>query len=73
MNSPVTHAECQTHMKELEDTFHKCLVEDKEEFRETVREIKEWVVRVESKFDMLIKEVGVIGIGALISFLWGKV
>lgn len=72
MNQPVTHSECQTHMKELEAKFHECLIEDKEEFRETVHEIKEWVGRVESKFDTLIKEVAIIGIGALLAFVWGK-
>ena len=72
MNTPVTHAECQAHMKELESKFHECLIEDKEEFHETVHEIKDWVCRVEEKFDTLIKEVAIIGIGAMLAFIWGK-
>lgn len=72
MNSPVTHFECQAHMAELEQKFRECLSEDKEDFKETLSEVKGWISRVEDKFDTLIKEVAVIGIGALIAFLWGK-
>lgn len=73
MNTPVTHGECLKHMEELEQRFKECISEDKADFKETLGEVKQWIGRVEGKFDTLIKEVGIIGLGALIAFLWGKV
>lgn len=72
MNSPVTRSECQAHMKEMEERFYVCLGEDKVELKEAIDDVKEFVIRVEGKFDTLIKEVAIIGIGAFLAYVWGK-
>lgn len=80
MNSPVTHGECQAHMKEMEERFHACVRDEKADFNDALDKVEAWVERVETKVtDMnnslnnLVKEVAILGIGALIAFLWGKV
>lgn len=79
MNSPVTHGECQQRMEILEQKFHTCMKEERVDLKEAIADVEEWVLRLENKIsdtnasiDNLVREIAIIGIGALIAFIWGK-
>lgn len=80
MNSPVTHAECQAHMKEMEERFHVCIKDEKADFNEALDKVEAWVERIENKVtDMnnsinnLVKEVAIGLFLAFVAYMWGKV
>lgn len=79
MNQPVTHGECQQRMEILEQKFHTCMKEERVDLKEAIADVEEWVLRLENKIsdtnasiDNLVREIAIIGIGALIAFIWGK-
>ena len=53
--------------------------EERVDLKEAIADVEEWVLRLENKIsdtnasiDNLVREIAIIGIGALIAFIWGK-
>ena len=65
MNSPVTHAECETYRMCLEDKMSRDMREHQVDFKEALSEIKEWVHKLEGKMDNLVLGLLVLAIEGL--------
>lgn len=60
MNTPVTHAECIQHMKELENRVCMRMKEERVEVSEAFEKIENWVIRLEEKLDWV--KIGLLAV-----------
>ena len=79
MNQPVTHGECQARMEILEQRFHTCMKDERVDIKEAIKEVEDWVLRLEQKItkisdsiDNLIKTLLIGMLLLFIEFVWGR-
>ena len=65
MNTPVTHAECIQHMKELENRVCMRMKEERVEVSEALEKIENWVIRLEEKLDWV--KIGLLAVAVEIA------
>lgn len=53
MNSPVTHAECIEHMRQMEESFTVRMREERAIFEGAVESVEKWVQRLEDGLNSL--------------------
>ncbi len=79
MNQPVTHGECLTCRREIEQKFYGCIKDERLDFKEALDGVEEWVERLEQKItkisdsiDNLIKTLLIGMLLIFIEFVWGR-